>query len=128
MELTSLLGGIVVASAAALVLAGYKREYAFLIGIAAGTAVFLYLLKALANSVFSLRSIVEQTGLDTGYFTVILKSLGICLITGFISDTCRDAGQNALASRAELAGRCAIFVISLPLLQQILNTAAELIG
>jgi len=70
---------------------------------------------------------VEEAGLDTKYFTVILKALGICLRTGFISDACRDAGQQALASRAELAGRCAVFIVSLPLLEQILGTAAELI-
>ncbi len=128
MELTSLLGGLIVASAAALMLSGYKREYSFLIGVAAGAAVFVYLLGIAVNSVFGLRNIVEQAGLNTSYFSVILKSLGICLITGFVSDICRDAGQNALASGAELAGRCAVFIISLPLLEQILSTAAEIIS
>lgn len=127
MELLSLLGGIVIASATALMLASYKREYAFFIGTLVGIAVFAYLLSAITNSFFSLRSIVEQAGLSTEYFTVVLKALGICLISGFIADTCRDAGQNALASRAELAGRCAVFVLSLPLLKQILETATELI-
>lgn len=127
MELTSLLGAIIVASAAAIMLGRYKGEYAFLIGIAAGTGVFLYLLGLLTDSFFTLRNIVEEAGLDTKYFLVILKALGICLITGFIADACRDAGQQALASRAELAGRCAVFIISLPLLEQILTTAAKLI-
>ncbi len=122
------MGLLIVASAAALVLAGYKREYAFYIALAAGAVVLIYLLEIMTDAFFSLRNRVEQAGLDTSYFTVILKALGICLITGFISDTCRDAGQNALASRAELAGRCAVFIISVPLLEGILTTAAELIG
>ncbi len=128
MEITSLLGGLLIASAAALMLSGYKREYALFISIAAGIAVFLGLLKTVTSSVFSLRNIMNQAGIDVGYFMIVLKSLGICLITGFISDACRDAGQNTLASRAELVGRCAIFVISVPLLEQILNIALELIG
>ncbi len=128
MDITSLLGGLLVASAAALMLSGYKREYALFISVAAGIAVFIGLLKTLTNAVFGLRNMMDQVGIDVGYFMIVLKSLGICLITGFIADTCRDAGQNTLASRAELVGRCAIFVISVPLLEQILNIAIELIG
>ena len=73
MELTSLLGAIIVASAAAIMLGRYKGEYAFLIGIAAGTGVFLYLLGLLTDSFFTLRNIVEEAGLDTKYFLVILN-------------------------------------------------------
>ena len=64
-------------------------------------------------------------------FTELHRKEVVCICDGrrlgFISDACRDAGQQALASRAELAGRCAVFIVSLPLLEQILGTAAELI-
>ena len=128
MELTTVLGSIIVAGAAALVLSRYKPEYAFFISLIAGILVFISLLSSITETFFSIRETVLDAGLNTKYFTVVLKTLGICLITGFIADTCRDAGQSALASRAELAGRCAVFIISVPLLKQLLETAAELIG
>lgn len=66
---------------------------------------------------------IESYGIDNSYFKVALKALGIGYITAFIADSCRDAGQTALALKAELAGKCAIFLLSVPLVLSILETA-----
>ena len=57
------------------------------------------------------------------YFSVALKAIGIGYITGFIADACRDGGQASLAGKAELAGKCAVFILVLPLIASILETA-----
>jgi len=48
-------------------------------------------------------------------------------LSGFISDLCRDAGQTALASKAEIAGKCAIFLLCVPLSVTLLGTILEFI-
>lgn len=122
METVSILGVCMVASVIALLLKQYKGEYAFAVAAAAGAAVFISLLFTLSDGLLRLRNIISAYGADTTYFSVVLKALGICVVTGFAADTCRDAGQTALASRAELAGRCAVFVMSVPLLEALLET------
>ena len=66
-------------------------------------------------------------GVEAEYFKVALKALGIGYITSFAADSCRDAGQSALASKAELAGKCAVWMLSLPLVVSVLKIAVGFI-
>jgi len=50
-----------------------------------------------------------------------LRAAGVCLVTQLTADTCRDAGESSLASKAELAGRFLLLVMALPLFERILT-------
>ncbi|MBR6573073.1 MAG: hypothetical protein IKK77_05110 [Clostridia bacterium] len=128
MNLTTVLGICLVTAVLGVVLKQYKPEYAFFIAIVSGIIIFFYLLVQVINPVFEIRNIIAKQGVDTSYFLVAFKTLGICIITGFVSDICKDFGQNALAGKAEFAGRCAIFLLSLPLLKGLLEAAYSFIG
>lgn len=52
------------------------------------------------------------------YVTVLLKAVGIGLVTQFAADVCRDAGETSLAGKAELAGRVLLLLCGLPLFEQ----------
>lgn len=60
------------------------------------------------------------------YLPYLFKSMGISFITATASDLCRDCGENAVASRLELLGKCEIALISLPLLQKLMSLAVSL--
>ena len=53
------------------------------------------------------------------YLTVLFKSVGISLVVSTASDICRDCGENAIAAKVELLGKCEILLLSLPLLKEI---------
>ncbi len=128
MSVISLLGICVISAVLAVLFKQYKGEYAILVSVIAGVAVFATCLWGIARSVGEVKDTINQMGLDTSYFSVAMKSLGICVITGFVADLCREAGQVSLATRAELVGRCAIFVLSMPLLVSLIETAYKFIG
>ena len=128
MKLTALLGMILIAAILSVLLRQYKGEYALFTAIAAGIAVLLVVTGHVTEGLYDLLNSVLDFGMSGAYFMVAFKALGICVVTGFIADLCRDAGQSALASRAELAGRCAVFILSLPLLTSLLETARKIIG
>ena len=58
-----------------------------------------------------------------GVAVVTLKAVGIAYITDFVADACRDAGLASVASKAELVGKSAIFLLSVPLIMSVLDTA-----
>lgn len=128
MNLTTILGICVIAAILAIILKENKYEYAIVLSLVAGSLILLSLLSSMLNAFFEIRNIISRAGIDSSYFLVAFKALGICIITGFTADLCRDFGQTALAGRAELAGRCAIFLISLPLLSSLLKAAYSFIG
>lgn len=100
----------------------YKSEYAMLTALAAGVVVLGLLLGYAAPLLEQLCGLADQTA-AADYFKTALKALGISYITAFAADSCRDFGQSALAAKAELAGRCAVFLLSLPLLSAVLELA-----
>ena len=56
-----------------------------------------------------------KTELDVQYLEMLWKSIGICYLTGIAADLCRDSGESAMASVAELWGRITLLVLMLPM-------------
>ena len=102
-----------------------NSEYGLMISVTAGVLIALILLKNIASPIITIREKLEEYGVEIEYFKVALKAVGIGYITSFISDACRDCGQTSLALKAELAGKCAIFLLSVPLIISVLERAVE---
>lgn len=126
-DVFKILAILLIAAVLCIVLRQKNGEYALLVSITTGIITALLILRHLSSSIDMIKSYIESYGIETEYFKVALKALGIGYITSFIADTCRDSGQTSLASKAELAGKTAIFVLSLPLLISVLNIAVGLI-
>lgn len=105
----------------------HKPEYAPLISLAVGLAVVFLLLGQLEPIFFQMEEILQQAGIGTEYIVVLLKSLGICYITQLAADTCRDAGESAIASKMELAGKITVLTLAVPYFTGMLQTVGELI-
>ncbi len=112
----------------AVILKNYRPEYALALSVLSAAVLLIFLIGDIGEGMRLFSNKFAELGLKSSYLAVVMKALGICVITGFVADICRDAGQNALAWRAEFAGRCAVFVLSLPLLSSLLDTAIRIIG
>ena len=126
-EIFKILALLLITAAVCIVLSRSNFEYALLASVIAGVIVGVMVLNNLADSFILIRDSLEEYGVNTEYFKVSIKALGIGYITNFIADTCRDSGQTSLASKAEFAGRSAIFILSVPIIIQVLKTAVGFI-
>ena len=127
MDVLKILGICLIVAVLCVLLRQYKPEYALIISALGGTMLLIFLVGQIVPAFSSLKTFLSRFGLEAFYFTVALKAVGIGYITQFIADTCRDAGQGAIASKAEFAGRSGIFLLSIPLLQKILELAEQLL-
>ena len=116
---------IIISASLSVLLYQYKPEYSMMISALCAVAVLMTVLKNTYPSIIKIRSIIEKSGSSYEYFSVAVKSLGIAYISAFTADTCRDFGQTSLASKAEFAGKCAVFVLSVPLMCSVLEAALE---
>lgn len=128
MEIFKILAICIITAVLAVVLKQQKGEYALMVALAGGTVVILYIIKGVLSPIEYINEGLLKSGINTEYFAVALKALGISYVTGFIADICRDSGQASLASKAELAGKCAIFIISVPLIGAVLDTALSFLA
>ena len=60
------------------------------------------------------------------YASVMLKGLGAAILTHICAMTCRECGRPSLADAVELAGKIEIFILCLPLIKKIVETATSL--
>lgn len=123
MDIFKILAICIITTVLAVVLKQQKAEYALTVALAGGTIITLCILKGIIAPIEYINAKLLNNGINTEYFAVALKALGIGYVTGFIADICRDSGQASLAAKAELAGKCAIFIISVPLIAAVLETA-----
>ena len=104
-----------------------RPELATIAAAVAGVVVLTYVISAVAPFVSFIKGITEECGVQ-GYFVIMLKSLAISFCCKASSEICRDCGENSLASRIELAGKASIVLISLPIVQQLLDIAKDMMG
>lgn len=117
----------VVAAVAVLFLKQHRPEFALLLSTAAGIIALIYMLSPVFQIIESLKNQLESVGLSE-VFKVILKVIGICYLTDFSADLCRDFGQSSLAGKVETAGKIAIVALCLPLVDSVLKITQRLIG
>lgn len=128
MNIVGIAGIAICAAVVAAMLRRYHQEYAVLVGIVAGIVILIEILTGIAPAVQQINRLLDAAGVSSQYAVILLKTLGICFLAQFAADACRDAGESALASKMELAGKISIVILSLPLFEQIAKTAVGLIG
>ncbi|MGN0442122.1 MAG: SpoIIIAC/SpoIIIAD family protein [Acutalibacteraceae bacterium] len=123
---------ICIAAAAAAVFAvllkRYNPEIAMLTAMITGIIIFALILNSISPATDLIKRLSELIGDSGKNVGILLKSIGICYICQFSADSCRDAGQGALAGKVELAGKIAVVLLCVPMLEEIINFAENIIG
>ena len=59
--------------------------------------------------------------------TVLLKALGVSVLTHLTANICRDSGEGSIAYYVELGGKMEILLLSLPLMREVMEMALDLL-
>ena len=105
-----------------LVLQEYKSSIAIFVVTAFGILVLAQSAEQLGQMIQDLLEICTQAGVQTVYFTVILKMIGIAWLAEFLCQTCRDVGSSALAVKLEFGAKIAILMLFFPVLLELLRS------
>ena len=94
----------------------YCREHALFCVIGACAAVGIAAAAYLTPVVSQMQALFERTNLPS------------CYLTGIAGDLCQDCGESALARTVELWGRLSLVLLSLPLLETLLQMVTEVLS
>lgn len=94
----------------------------------AGSVVLLGAVVAMSTPVYSYLSALISSTATERFAGVLIKVLGVALVTHLGAEICRDCGESGIATSVELAGKCEILLLSLPLISSILSSAAEILN
>ncbi len=74
-----------------------------------------------------LNHVMEQIGLESGYFEILIKIIGISYLCEFASNICRESGFSAVAGQIEIGGKLTMMVMSMPILMAIVETITSVL-
>ena len=94
--------------------------------------IFGVLLSLLASNINELQNAFSVIPDTNGYFarsfSLMLKALGIAVAGRLCADICRDCGEHGIADGVEGVGRMAIFALCIPIISEILEYSAQVLG
>lgn len=98
-----------------------KREFAFILSIAVSVILFVTLINDFQGIISAVNNLTSSVENISNYISLLVKILCISLLSQFVIDLCRDAGENALASQTEIASKILILVMTLPLFESVIE-------
>lgn len=126
-EIIQVVGLGLIATFLAIILKEQKPAFAFLLSLFVGIVIFLFLIGEINTVIRMLERIATNANLNMIYVETILKIVGIAYIAEFGAQISKDAGQGAIASKIELAGKILILVMAIPILQVMIETILTLL-
>ncbi|HEX3077524.1 MAG TPA: SpoIIIAC/SpoIIIAD family protein [Lachnospiraceae bacterium] len=102
-----------------------KSEYGMYISAAACVIITIIGVSRLEVIVDTIGKIQAYLSIDSAYFNILLRIIGITYISEFASSLCKDAGHVAIAGQIELVAKLSILTVSMPILLALLETINE---
>ena len=127
MELFRVVGIALIGAIAAVLLRQNRPELGMLVSLCCGIILISMGMNAVQQALEVVQRLMQQGGIDREYATILLKSLGVCIVTQVAADACRDSGETAIAAKIEFIGKLSILGISLPLFAKLLSTITTLL-
>lgn len=106
MEIIQVVGIGLISTILILVLKEQKPMFAFLLATTTGILIFMFLIGKIGMILSTLERVAESSGMEMIYLKTVFKIIGISYIAEFGAQIVRDAGQESIASKIELAGKC----------------------
>lgn len=127
MNILGICGLAMLGLAVTVVLKGLRPDFATFTGIVTALILLALSIGSIASVIRSLMSLADETGFSV-YTTMILKTLGIGLLSQVTADVCRDNGAASIASKVEFAAKILILSLCIPILKLLLSYIAGFLG
>lgn len=121
MDIVKVIGVGLTALIIIIILKQYKPEFVIYVSIVAGAIILVMIMDKLSGIVNLLANLSNKANVNNKFLVIILKITGIAFLTEFAVSICKDAGENAIASKIDLGGKVIIIAISIPIIYALLE-------
>ena len=104
-----------------------RPEYIFLIRICAVVIIFLFIVEDIANFITNILSAFSAFNISSAHVSLLLKVVGISIVTDFVCDSLKDSGESSLSNVVSISSKFMILYMSLPLLNGLIIFCLQLV-
>jgi len=121
MEIIQIVIFCIIATIIIVMLKAHRPEIAVQASLAVGVIVFALIISRLSPIFDFIKIYTGKANINSQYIPVLIKIVGIAYITEFGAEVCRDAGENSIASKVEMAGKVLITILAVPIVTTLLE-------
>lgn len=125
-KIAAILSLCILASVMCKLIGRYNKEQELMLAASVCTVILSFVLLHMSPVMSFIEKLCLLCSVNEQYTVILFKSLGICYITRFACDICKDCGENAIATVAEVSGKISLLIISLPLLEDLVDFIGRL--
>lgn len=127
MEIAQVVGLAIIVTVIGAVLKQIKPEIALQLSILAGVIIFILMMDKIRLVVDLLQKLSEQANISSYYLFIVLKIVGVAYLAEFGCQICKDAGENALATKVEIAAKIFMIILAIPIIVAIMESVMKLL-
>ena len=120
--------GVMAAIILWVILSRQGKEYALILSVGACCLVMVVMLRFLQPVLELLARLQDLGGLQQEWLSILLKAVGIGLITEMGTLICSDAGNVALGKTLQILGAAAVLWLSIPLVNGLIALLEQILG
>ena len=121
MDIIKIIGLGILGTFSALLVKEVKPWAAVAVSIATAVTVLFSQMTNFSYCISVINEVSGRLNIKNEHIGTIIKMIGVAYLSEFGAEVCRDAGEAAVASKIELAGKVIIVTFSFPVLIALLN-------
>lgn len=127
MEWLRLMGFCLLAGAMVMLIRQMQPQAAALLSVAFGVMIVSATLTQIAGYIENVQAFLASLDLDAQYWRVMVKAVGIVLVTQLAVQACEDMDALSVARRAEAVGRLALLSVAIPVFMELTQMAVDVL-
>jgi len=127
MDWLEMIGFCFLTAALVFVLRQFHSYAAGLLSAAFGVLLIGSVLPQIQNYILEIEALLSSLHLDAKYYKVMIKAMGILVVTQVCAQICVDMEASSIAKRVELCGRIALLGIAVPVFMELTQMAVDVL-
>lgn len=127
MDIIKIILFIIILTILIVIIRELKPEYAVVVQVGGIVVIALFVMSSVEGLLESTMDIAEMSMLNSEFFMLMIKALGIAILTQIATGICEDSDNKALASGVELAGKVIILAMCIPMIKAVAGIAIQMI-
>lgn len=103
------------------------KVFAQMVRITVVTLFMIFIVGQLTGVLEILQELAAKMNMQEAYLGIVLKVIGIAYLAEFGYQLCKDAGEEAIGSKVQLAGKVMIFVMASPVILALVQLITDLL-
>ena len=127
-ELVRICGVGIIGGMLAIMLRRERYETALVVTLVTSVIIGGQVVLGVGDLLSEINKIIAECGVDIKYFSLCVKAVGLAYVSQLGAEILRDAGEGAIASKVEAAGKISILLLTMPVITSFLRLCLKAVN